>query len=48
MKELRGRMNKAKSAEITANKLESKGLKLILNTINLWKANIRKLKQQEI
>ena len=48
MKELRGRMNKAKSAELTANQLESKGYKSMLNTINLWKANIRKLKQYEI
>lgn len=45
MRELRGRINKAKSAEMAADKLENKGHKLMLNTINLWKANIKKLKQ---
>jgi len=48
MKELRGRINKAKSLDIIALKLENKGNALIKHSMDLWQANIKKMNQYEI
>ena len=45
MKELRGRIDKAKAQQMFAFMFERKGNKLKLDALCLWKVNIKKWKE---